>query len=110
MHVWLQEAGPSEEDVSSVKSIEQRNWENLQEENAYWQQMLESTYMSRSYQKVRVSAGPVLPHPTLPCPAISSLTFGLLAAYPIWPHIHTATKCHAHAITSSASIKLLDLS
>ena len=49
----MQEEGPTEADVSSLRSIEQRNWENLQQENAYWQQMLESSYMSRSYQVVR---------------------------------------------------------
>ena len=48
----LQEEGPTEADVSSLRSIEQRNWENLQQENAYWQEMLTSTYMSRSYQMV----------------------------------------------------------
>ncbi|KAL3146657.1 hypothetical protein ABBQ32_000885 [Trebouxia sp. C0010 RCD-2024] len=48
----LQEEGPTEADVSSLRSIEQRNWENLQQENAYWQEMLTSTYMSRSYQLV----------------------------------------------------------
>ena len=48
----MQEEGPTEADVSSLRSIEQRNWENLQQENAYWQEMLASTYMSRSYQLV----------------------------------------------------------
>ncbi len=48
----VQEEGPTEADVSSVRSIEQRNWENLQQENTYWQDMLTSTYMSRSYQMV----------------------------------------------------------
>ena len=50
----VQEEGPTEADVSSLRSIEQRNWENLQQENAYWQEMLASTYMSRSYQLVSV--------------------------------------------------------
>ena len=48
----IQEEGPTEADVSSLRSIEQRNWENLQQENGYWQEMLTSTYMSRSYQMV----------------------------------------------------------
>ena len=48
----VQEEGPTEADVSSLRSIEQRNWENLQQENVYWQEMLTSTYMSRSYQLV----------------------------------------------------------
>ncbi|DBA85638.1 TPA: hypothetical protein ACH3X1_005214 [Trebouxia sp. C0004] len=48
----LQEEGPTEADVSSLRSIEQRNWENLQQENTYWQEMLASTYMSRSYQMI----------------------------------------------------------
>lgn len=48
----VQEEGPTEADVSSLHSIEQRSWENLQQENTYWQDMLTSTYMSRSYQMV----------------------------------------------------------
>ena len=48
----VQEEGPTEADVSSLRSIEQRSWENLQQENSYWQDMLTSTYMSRSYQMV----------------------------------------------------------
>ena len=48
----VQEEGPTEADVSSLRSIEQRSWENLQQENTYWQEMLASTYMSRSYQMV----------------------------------------------------------
>ena len=48
----VQEEGPTEADVSSLRSIEQRSWENLQQENTYWQDMLTSTYMSRSYQMV----------------------------------------------------------
>ena len=51
----VQEEGPTEADVSSLRSIEQRNWENLQQENTYWQEMLTSTYMSRSYQLVSKS-------------------------------------------------------
>ena len=51
----MQEEGPTEADVSSLRSIEQRNWENLQQENAYWQEMLASTYMSRSYQLVSLA-------------------------------------------------------
>ncbi len=48
----VQEEGPTEADVSSLRSIEQRSWENMQQENTYWQDMLTSTYMSRSYQMV----------------------------------------------------------
>ena len=48
----LQEEGPTEADVSSLKSIEQRNWETLQQENAYWLEMLTTTYMSRSFSLV----------------------------------------------------------
>ncbi|KAA6421450.1 MAG: chloroplast processing enzyme, partial [Trebouxia sp. A1-2] len=47
-----EEEGPTEADVSSLRSIEQRSWENLQQENTYWQDMLASTYMSRSYQMI----------------------------------------------------------
>ena len=50
----LQEEGPTEADVSSLKSIEQRNWETLQQENAYWLEMLTTTYMSRSFSLVSV--------------------------------------------------------
>jgi len=46
----MHEEGPTEADVSSLRSIEQRSWENMQQENTYWQEMLASTYMSRSYQ------------------------------------------------------------
>lgn len=48
----LQEEGPTEADVSSLKSIEQRNWETLQQENAYWLEMLTTTYMSRSFSLI----------------------------------------------------------
>ena len=49
----LQEAGPSETDVSSLRTIEQRQWELQQQENAYWHEMLVSGYQSRTYQMVR---------------------------------------------------------
>ena len=48
----VQEEGPTEADVNSLRSIEQRNWETLQQENAYWLEMLTTTYMSRSYSMV----------------------------------------------------------
>lgn len=48
----MQEEGPTEADVSSLRNIEQRNWETLQQENTYWQEMLTTTYMSRTYQMV----------------------------------------------------------
>ncbi len=59
----VQEEGPTEADVSSLRSIEQRSWENLQQENTYWQDMLTSTYMSRSYQMVNTDSD--VPFPSL---------------------------------------------
>ena len=50
--VSVQEAGPSETDVSSLRTIEQREWELQQQENAYWHEMLVSGYQSRTYQMV----------------------------------------------------------
>lgn len=48
----MQEEGPTEADVSSLRNIEQRNWETLQQENTFWQEVLTTTYMSRTYQLV----------------------------------------------------------
>ena len=69
--------------MSSLRSIEQRNWENLQQENAFWQEMLASTYMSRSYQLV--SSAPDTPD----CATIAFV--GLIVAFLSGAH---ATKQH----------------
>lgn len=47
-----QEAGPTEAYFSSLRSMEQRHWEKLQQQNAHWQQMIEGIYKGRTYQVV----------------------------------------------------------
>ena len=50
--------------MSSLRTIEQRQWELQQQENAYWHEMLVSGYQSRTYQMVSKSNGgaSLMPH------------------------------------------------
>jgi len=45
----LQEEGPTSEDVSTILELEQRTYENGQQENAYWLDRLLRAYQSRAY-------------------------------------------------------------
>ena len=52
--MWLmQEAGPSQDEVSTVHTLLQRAFETQQHENTYWHEQLMGGYQSRSYQTVR---------------------------------------------------------
>ncbi|KAG0557873.1 hypothetical protein KC19_11G163400 [Ceratodon purpureus] len=45
----LQEQGPTSEDVSTILELEQRTYENGQQENGYWLDRLLRAYQSRAY-------------------------------------------------------------
>ncbi len=73
----MQEAGPSETDVASLRTIEQRQWELQQQENAYWHEMLVSGYQSRTYQMVSGT-------PAVPASSTSLKGGGAWWASPCW--------------------------
>lgn len=50
-----QEEGPSEEDVTTVLTLDQRAWETEQQENSFWHTNLVSSYKSRTYNLVTPS-------------------------------------------------------
>jgi len=45
----LQDQGPTSEDVSTILELEQRTYENGQQENGYWLDRLVRAYQSRAY-------------------------------------------------------------
>eukprot|EP00249_Psilotum_nudum_P022861 c28663_g1_i1 orf=451-3468(-) len=47
--MYLQENGPSDEDVLTVLEVEQRTFENGEQENSYWLERLLRAYQSRVY-------------------------------------------------------------
>ena len=51
-----QEAGPSQDEVSTVHTLLQRAFETQQAENSYWHDQILGGYQSRSYQTVRILA------------------------------------------------------
>jgi hypothetical protein len=51
--VGVQEAGPSGDEVATVRTLLQRAYETQQHENSYWHEQIMGGYQSRSYQTVR---------------------------------------------------------
>ena len=53
----LQEHGPSEEDITTLLTLEQRSFEGSLEENSFWHDMMLSSYQGRSYLEVGLPSG-----------------------------------------------------
>ena len=52
----MQDEGPSHEDITTVLTLEQRSFEEQQEENSYWQTSIVNCYRGALYLQVRPSS------------------------------------------------------
>ena len=63
----VQDAGPSADEVATVRTLLQRAFETQQHENSYWHEQIMGGYQSRSYQTVRRAVLPVKLAPVERC-------------------------------------------